>query len=118
MTSVKTEALAFLEAKQQRSDDARKMAALFLIGGVDMEAARKSSGADRNAIVTRLKRLLERERLKGIRRHWSYDLNRHIALAQALRQLNGTEAGATARSPKPRPRRFRRTPAAREGMRY
>ena len=37
--------------------------------------------------IKRIERLLERERLRGGRRHWSYDLNRHIALKQALDRL-------------------------------
>jgi len=35
-------------------------------------------------IVTRLSRALRAERQRGRAGHWTYDLNRHIALAQAL----------------------------------
>jgi hypothetical protein len=38
-------------------------------------------------IIRRVERLIERERQKGLSRHWAYDLNRHIALKQALEQL-------------------------------
>jgi hypothetical protein len=31
--------------------------------------------------------MIERERQRGMRKHWSYDLNRHIALKQALDAL-------------------------------
>jgi hypothetical protein len=43
--------------------------------------------------VIRLERLLERERLRGCARHWTYDLNRHIALGEALGQLRAALAG-------------------------
>lgn len=32
------------------------------------------------ALLKRLERAIERERLRDINRHWSYDLNHHIAL--------------------------------------
>ena len=41
-------------------------------------------------ICRRLKRLIERERLKGVKGHWSYDLNRHIGLKQALDTLKSS----------------------------
>lgn len=40
---------------------------------------------DARARITRLTRALRAERRLGIGGHWSYDLNRHIALAQQLR---------------------------------
>ena len=36
------------------------------------------------SIVTRLARALSAERRRGRAGHWSYDINRHIALMQAL----------------------------------
>ncbi len=47
-------------------------------------------------------------------RHWSYDLNRHIALKQVLDRLLGTEA---ALPPCTRPRRPRPTDANKNGAR-
>lgn len=90
MTTVKKESLAFLEAKRQRNEEARQTAALFLLGGLDLEKVQQSSGPERNSILRRLRRLIERERLKGVRNHWSYDLNRHIALSQAFKRLSIT----------------------------
>ncbi|WP_295806175.1 cytoplasmic protein [uncultured Nitratireductor sp.] len=87
MTAVKQESLTFLETKRQRREDARQTAALFLIGGMDLHKAEQCSGTERAGMLRRLKRLIERERLKGVRNHWSYDLNRHIALSQALKRL-------------------------------
>jgi hypothetical protein len=37
----------------------------------------------RHAILAKLQRALRAERNRGISGHWSYDLNRHIALKQA-----------------------------------
>lgn len=92
MTSIKQESLAFREAKRQRYENARQTAALFLTSGLDLQKAQQSSGAERINILRRLRRLIERERLKGARNHWSYDLNRHIALSQALKRLASNEA--------------------------
>lgn len=41
------------------------------------------SEATRRRIVARLARALRAERMRGRARHWTYDLNRHIALHQA-----------------------------------
>jgi hypothetical protein len=73
--------------KERRSTEARERAALFLACGVDLPEALLASAEDRERIRARLRRLIERERLKGARRHWSYDLNRHIAMKQALERL-------------------------------
>lgn len=92
MTSIKQESLTFREAKRQRYENARQTEALFLTGGLDLQKAQQSSGAERINILRRLRRLMERERLKGARNHWSYDLNRHIALSQARKRLASNEA--------------------------
>ena len=52
--------------------------------------------AEQARIILSLERAIERERLRGMRRHWSYDLNRHIALKQALDSLAGKNAVARA----------------------
>jgi hypothetical protein len=41
------------------------------------------SPSGRRAILRRLARALRSERNRGRAGHWTYDLNRHIALAQA-----------------------------------
>jgi hypothetical protein len=63
------------------------MAALFILCGIDLDRGLRSGGEERTRLVGRLRRLIERERLRGVNRHWSYDLNRHIALKQALDRL-------------------------------
>ncbi|MBP0438878.1 cytoplasmic protein [Tianweitania sediminis] len=77
----------FLMAKQSWSEHARQTAALSLLCGINLEKALTSSPKDRERLVTRLRRYLERERLRGAQRHWCYDLNRHIALKQAMDRL-------------------------------
>ena len=42
------------------------------------------SAAETAAIVKRLERALRAERTRARSGHWTYDLNRHIALCQAL----------------------------------
>jgi hypothetical protein len=78
----------YRQEKDRRSAEARQRAALFLSCGVDLPEALSASAEDRSRIVARLQRLIERERIKGGRRHWSYDLNRHIAMKQALDRLS------------------------------
>ncbi|MBB5751712.1 hypothetical protein [Prosthecomicrobium pneumaticum] len=70
------------------------------------ELAEQGPEADRR-IVARLARALRAERNRGRAGHWTYDLNRHIALHQAylaerarLGGLRGV-AGARAGSPPP-----------------
>jgi hypothetical protein len=71
--------------------EARQRAALVLTGGIDIPEVLSASAAERDRVTMRLQRLIERERIKGARRHWSYDLNRHIALKQTLDRLRGEE---------------------------
>lgn len=87
MTALRKETLNFKKRKKQETDTARRAAAFFIASGVDLAAALSTCGEARIRLCTRLTRLIERERLRGMRRHWSYDLNRHIALKQALQQL-------------------------------
>ena len=63
------------------------MAALQIACHFDLAEALNAEPGVRARIVLRLERMIERERLRGARKHWSYDLNRHIALKQALDRL-------------------------------
>lgn len=87
MSGLRDEAALFKARKFEESSEARQIAAFFLISGIDLSAAMETAGEERKRILLRIERLLERERLKGSRRHWSYDLNRHIALKSALDRL-------------------------------
>lgn len=87
-TTMDTAARAeFLQRKEEERAEARQRAALQLLVGIDLDALFASPAEERSRISARLKRALERERCRGLRQHWSYDLNRHIALKQALDRL-------------------------------
>jgi hypothetical protein len=96
-----TEIAAFHAAREAARSDALQNAALFLMCGIDLEDALGSTPEEKRRIMLRMERMIERERLKGRSRHWSYDLNRHIALKQALDRLRisagyGAEAAEVA----------------------
>ena len=120
MQSIEFEARAFREHKRDVESEATQTAAFFLMTGIDLAAALASSPEEKRRAARRLARLLERERLKGVRRHWSYDLNRHIALKQALERLRGSASVAGADRPgqtrtgqgatRLKPRRHKREP--------
>ena len=44
------------------------------------------------ATIVQLRRRIERERLRGALGHWTYDLNRHISMKQALDRLRRRES--------------------------
>ncbi len=87
MTSFREEAKAFREKKALEVRQAAIRAAFFLSTGIEIDAALALTGDALANLRQRLDRLIERERLRGAARHWSYDLNRHIALKQALDRL-------------------------------
>src|SRR5690606_18641564 len=71
---------------------ARQLVALSLCAGIDMKTALEAEPSERRRLLLRLERRIERERLRGVRRHWAYDLNRHISLKQALDVLRDASA--------------------------
>jgi hypothetical protein len=87
MNGLRQEIAAFLENKQSRASEARQIAALQIACHFDLAEALRSEPAARARIILQLERMIERERQRGMRKHWSYDLNRHIALKQALDSL-------------------------------
>jgi len=68
-------------------------AALQILCGIDFDTLLAAPQEKKAGAVRRLTRLIERERMKGMRGHWSYDLNRHIALKQALDKLKASMTG-------------------------
>lgn len=110
MTGIISEISAFRARKSEAEREARQRVALALLAGVDLCAC--TSPAAVSALGARLERLLERERLKGLARHWSYDLNRHIALKQALDKLRGRRGPAGPARTEPRSRKAIRRPKA------
>lgn len=93
MVHIRNEARDFRRKKELGIREGRQNAILQIVSGMDMACALGARGAARNAILVRLRRLIERERLKGVRRHWSYDLNRHIALKEAYDRLKAAGQG-------------------------
>lgn len=87
MQELAGDAQAFETRATEAAREAAQRAALQLICGTDLDEALKASRDARKALLQRVERALKAERIKGIRRHWSYDLNRHIALKQALDRL-------------------------------
>jgi hypothetical protein len=85
--NVEREVLAYRNRKTREAADARQTAALQLACGIDFSTALQAKGPERARIRQRIARQLKRERVRGLQRHWSYDLNRHIALKQALDRL-------------------------------
>jgi hypothetical protein len=91
MSGLRQEIAAFMENKQSWASEARQMAALQIACHFDLAEALNAEPGVRARIVLRLERMIERERQRGVRKHWSYDLNRHIALKQALDRLRPEE---------------------------
>ena len=89
MKRFEEEAKSFGARKTAPANEARQLAATSLLCGIDLAAAFTAPPETKAKLMQRLERVIERERLKGMRRHWSYDLNRHIALKQALDRLRG-----------------------------
>ena len=75
--------------RNQQRMGAMQRVALQIIAGIDMDSLLDAPESEKKQAQHKLIRLIERERLKGINGHWSYDLNRHIALKQALDRLLG-----------------------------
>lgn len=83
MNRLGEELTAFRRRRDGEQLAARQNVAFFLATGTELADALTTSPGERGRLAIRL----ERERLRGMRRHWSYDLNRHIALKQALDRL-------------------------------
>lgn len=93
MQRLREQARAFGSEKLNAVRHARQIAAMQLTCGIDLSASLLESGEAQVQLIQRIERVIERERLKGMRRHWSYDLNRHIALKQVLDRLRQLQAG-------------------------
>ena len=89
-SSLSGERDAFSAARRRLADEARQRLALRILFNGDLDEMIGEDAQSKARTCCRLKRLIERERLKGQRGHWSYDLNRHIGLKQALDRLKAT----------------------------
>jgi hypothetical protein len=74
----------FHAAKAKADKAARYRMTLRLVFGTDLEEVEAASPERLDRLERRMVRRLERERLNGARGHWSYDLNRHIAIKLTL----------------------------------
>jgi len=90
------------KAKREEEASARERAALQIGCGVDREAALTSRGEARERFALKLRRLIERERVRAGRPS-SYDLDRHLALKKALERLEGRTTTAGTPAPWRRP---------------
>jgi hypothetical protein len=99
MASWKQEALLFVKDKEQAVRTAHQTVALQLACGIDLDKLATAGKEALDRAILRLRRAIERERLRGRRQHWSYDLNRHIAMKEALdglKRLATTHPGSGA----------------------
>lgn len=78
---------AFQSRKKHRQSQALQRAAFQLRCGLDLDAVLKGSEEKRQAARQKIRRLLQRERLKGRRGNYGYDINWQIALRQVLVML-------------------------------
>lgn len=81
---------AFIASKDKHASEARQRLVLQIFCNADLDGLIAQDDESKSHTCRRLKRLIERERLKGVKGHWSYDLNRHIGLKQALDTLKSS----------------------------
>lgn len=89
MHSIDRDIAAFREAREHQAETSRQIAALQLLCGIDLAEALMRTGETRDRTLRRIRRAMERERLKGARGQAGYDLDRHIALKRSLERLGG-----------------------------
>lgn len=78
----------FCHHKRQQAAAAVQRVAFQLCFGTDLERVLTGSAGERRNARMKIQRLLRRERFKGAQGHHGYDINRQIALCQALRLLD------------------------------
>jgi hypothetical protein len=87
MSTMSEEIRTFLAQRCAERADAAQRVALGLVCGIDLEAVLAADAPARLRALRRIRRLAGRERLRGLSGHWSYDLNRHIALQQVAGRI-------------------------------
>ena len=85
----------FIEKRKEDTLQAAQSFALQMSCGIDLQQITTSPAEIKARIAAKLSRLIKRERLKGLNKHWSYDINRHIALKQAQTRILNMIAEAT-----------------------
>lgn len=92
---LKHERQQFLNKIKAESLNASQTVALQLSCGFDLHQTLNADPTHQKAAISKLDRLIQRERLKGLNKHWSYDINRHIALKQIRDRLLSLLASKT-----------------------
>lgn len=82
-------------AKKTHAAGTGDQAYCFALLGLDPEQSYNLGSEDRKRLLRRIDRMISRERQKGIGGHWSYDLNRHIALKQLRQWMSAGQSGTT-----------------------
>lgn len=77
----------FIEKRKEDALHAVQSSALQMSCGIDLLQITAATTETKAIIAAKLNRLIKRERLKGLNKHWSYDINRHIALKQVQRRI-------------------------------
>jgi len=90
MGRIDEELRQFSATRRSETETAMQTAALQIVCGLDLAEVLAADTQRRRSELRRIDRLVQRERLKGLSRHWSYDLNRHIAMTQVSRRLRQT----------------------------
>lgn len=83
MDILQRQAALFRDRKAREVGEAGQRVAVRLCCGFDLPDPASASREALMQAVARIGRAIQRERMKAARSHWSYDLNRHIALKQA-----------------------------------
>lgn len=96
---LQSEAQVFVAERELRQRKAMQRVALLCNCGIEIDRLQLADPTARLVLAKRLKRLIERERIRGSNRHWSYDLNRHIALKQALDAIEPASTPKTKPAP-------------------
>ncbi len=87
MHAFQQEIAAFAERKAAELSEARRRVALRLSCGIDLPNPSLTDRAATMEALSKARRAMKRERMKALHRHWSYDLNRHIALKEACDEM-------------------------------
>jgi hypothetical protein len=90
MMNLQLEAAAFRERQAEERRTAAQNVAFYLATGIDLRVALDGDEQQRHRTMMSLLRLLERERQRGLAGHWAYDLNRHVALKEALDRIKAS----------------------------
>ncbi len=100
MNQLNDEIVRFRRIQEETKAAAQANAALLKIAGLDLDDALSGGPGTGRDLRIKIKRLLERERLKGLSRNPNYDLAKHIGLKSAfdilLRRKSHKASTATA----------------------